>query len=142
VPLRLLLAEDNPVNQKLAVRLLEKMGYRVDSVASGLEVLAALRGRTYDVILMDVHMPEMDGLEATRQIRREWPATGQPRIIALTASAMQNDRDQCIDAGMDDYVTKPVRIDELEGALERCAPKSRDENESAAPPIPGATKAG
>jgi CheY-like chemotaxis protein len=121
VPLRLLLAEDNAVNQKVATRILHKMGYRIDVVANGFEAIEALRRVAYDAILMDVHMPEMDGLDATRRIRREWPADEQPHIIALTANAMQGDREEYVAAGMDDYVSKPIRIDELEGALERCA---------------------
>jgi CheY-like chemotaxis protein len=115
------LAEDNVVNQKVAIRILEKMGYRIDVAANGLEVLDALRRRPYDAILMDVQMPEMDGLETTRQIRGEWPAGSQPRIIAMTANAMQGDREAYLAAGMDDYVSKPIRIHELQSALERCA---------------------
>src|SRR5204863_2889923 len=92
LPLRILLAEDNTVNQKLALRLLERMGYRADVAANGLEVLEALQRQRYDVILMDVQMPEMDGLEATRAIHEGWPADQRPRIVAMTANAMQGDR--------------------------------------------------
>jgi signal transduction histidine kinase/CheY-like chemotaxis protein/predicted hydrocarbon binding protein len=116
-PLRILLAEDNVVNQKLAIRILERMGYRVDIAANGLEVLAALDRQGYDLILMDVQMPEMDGLEATRLIRQKLPATRQPHIVAMTANAMQGDRETCLAAGMDDYVSKPVQIKELQAAL-------------------------
>ncbi|MCP4544545.1 MAG: response regulator [Chloroflexi bacterium] len=123
-PLRILLAEDNAVNQKLALRMLERMGYRADVAGNGLEAIDALQRQPYDVVLMDVQMPEMDGLEATRRIRhlssKELSVGEQPRIIAMTASVMQEDRDACQMAGMDDYVSKPVRVDELVGALNKC----------------------
>jgi len=122
LPLRILLAEDYVVNQKLALRLLAQMGYRADVAANGLETIQALERQPYDVVLMDVQMPEMDGLEATRQIRSRWPAAEQPRIIAMTANAMQGDREICLEAGMDDYVSKPIRVDELVQALSRCQP--------------------
>jgi CheY-like chemotaxis protein len=124
-PLRILLAEDNPVNQKVALRLLEKMGYQADAAANGLQVLEALRQETYDVVLMDVHMPEMDGLEATQCIREQWPADGRPQIVALTANAMQGDRERYLAAGMDDYLGKPVRREELVEVLSRCRPLAR-----------------
>ena len=116
-PLRILLAEDNPVNQKLAIRLLGRMGYRVDIAANGIEALESLKRQSYDVILMDVQMPEMDGLEASRRIWREWPAEKRPRIIAMTANAMQEDREECLAAGMDDFISKPIRVEELVAAL-------------------------
>jgi signal transduction histidine kinase/DNA-binding response OmpR family regulator len=123
LPLRLLLAEDNKVNQMVALRLLEQLGYRADAVANGLEVLAALDRQPYDIILMDIQMPEMDGLEATRHIKTpQWhqkSAFPMPRIIAMTANAMEEDRRQCLDAGMDDYLSKPVRIDALKSVLDR-----------------------
>jgi CheY-like chemotaxis protein len=126
LPLRILLAEDNTVNQKLALRLLERMGYRADVAGNGLETIQALQRQPYDVVLMDVQMPEMDGLEATRRIRQlppeELHAGQQPRIIAMTANAMQEDRDACWEAGMDDYVSKPIRVDELIRALNQCGP--------------------
>jgi len=112
-PLRILLAEDNAVNQKLALRLLQQMGYRADVAGNGLEVLQSLERQTYDVILMDVQMPEMDGLEASRHITARWPAAHRPRIVAMTANAMQGDREMCLAAGMDDYLSKPIRPDEL-----------------------------
>ena len=116
-PLRILLTEDNPVNQKLALRLLAKMGYRADVAGNGLEAIQAVERQRYDLILMDVQMPEMDGLEATRQIVSRWPQD-RPRIIAMTADAMQGDREKCLEAGMDDYLTKPIRTPELVAAIE------------------------
>jgi len=116
-PLRVLLAEDNLVNQKLALRLLAQMGYRADVAANGIEVLEALARQPYDLVLMDVQMPEMDGLEATRRIVARWPDGERPRIVAMTANAMQGDRDDCLAAGMDDYLTKPIRVDALARAL-------------------------
>jgi signal transduction histidine kinase/CheY-like chemotaxis protein/putative methionine-R-sulfoxide reductase with GAF domain len=117
MPLRILLAEDNAVNQKLALRLLSQMGYRADVAGNGLEAIEALRRQRYDVVLMDVQMPEMDGLDATRHIRKELPADAQPRIVAMTANVMQGDREMCLAAGMDDYVSKPIRVEELVRAL-------------------------
>ena len=122
VPLRILLAEDNAVNQKLALRLLERLGYRADVVANGLEVIESLERQSYDVVLMDVQMPEMDGLEATRVICQKWPQAVRPRIIAMTANAMKEDREACLAVGMDDYVSKPVRVEELVAALSQCQP--------------------
>ena len=120
--LRILLAEDNAVNQKLAIRLLERLGYRADLAENGLEVLEALERQPYDVVLMDVQMPELDGLDATRRIRERWSEGERPRIIAMTANAMQEDREACLAAGMDDYVAKPIRPEELADALGRARP--------------------
>jgi PAS domain S-box-containing protein len=121
--LRILLAEDNALNQKLALRLLERMGFHADVVSNGLEALDALERQPYDVVLMDVQMPELDGLDAARQICERWPSQKRPRIIAMTANAMPEDREACLAAGMDDYLAKPIRPEELEGALRR-APKA------------------
>jgi CheY-like chemotaxis protein/HPt (histidine-containing phosphotransfer) domain-containing protein len=123
--LRILLAEDNPVNQLVAIRSLERLGYRADVAANGLEVLDAVARQPYDVVLMDVQMPELDGLDTTRRIVAGWHSGARPRIIAMTANAMSGDRERCLAAGMDDYISKPVRIEELEAALLRRG--SRDE---------------
>jgi signal transduction histidine kinase/DNA-binding response OmpR family regulator/HPt (histidine-containing phosphotransfer) domain-containing protein len=153
LPLRILLAEDIAVNQKLMLTLLGRMGYRADVASNGLEALAAVQRQPYDVVLMDVQMPEMDGLEAARRIGElfhdgsdtagyveaiveklddEWQRTGshpsaarRPRIVALTANAMQEDREACQAAGMDDYLSKPVKVKELQAALKRCGEWAR-----------------
>jgi len=122
LPLRVLLVEDNAVNQKLALRLLEQMGYRADLAGNGLEALQAIGRQKYDVVLMDVQMPEMDGLEASRQICARWPRGERPYIVAMTANAMQGDRERCLEAGMDDYVSKPIRVNELVAALSKAKP--------------------
>ncbi len=115
-PLRILLAEDNAVNQKLALRLLDQMGYRADVASNGLEAVESVQRQSYDLVLMDVQMPEMDGLDATRAIRKI-QSLRQPRVVAMTANAMQGDREMCMAAGMDDYVSKPIRVQELVEAL-------------------------
>jgi CheY-like chemotaxis protein len=117
-PLRILLAEDNSVNQKLALRLLANMGYTAEVAGDGALALAALDGSEHDVVLMDVQMPEIDGLEATRRIRAQWPER-KLHIIAMTANAMAGDREACLAAGMNDYVSKPIRVAELAAALGR-----------------------
>jgi CheY-like chemotaxis protein len=116
-PLRILLAEDNVVNQKLALRLLHQMGYRADLASNGIEAIASVERQAYDVVLMDVQMPELDGLDATRRIRELGPAHDGLRIVAMTANAMQGDREMCMEAGMDDYLTKPIRVERLVEAL-------------------------
>jgi CheY-like chemotaxis protein len=123
-PLRILLAEDNVVNQKLALRLLQQMGYRADVAGNGIEAIECIARQRYDVVLMDVQMPEMDGLEASRRITAKYPRPERPRIVAMTANAMQGDREECLAAGMDDYVTKPIRVDALVEAL--LAARGRD----------------
>ena len=123
-PLRILLAEDNVVNQKLALRLLQQMGYRADLASNGIEAIESIERQPYDVVLMDVQMPEMDGLEASRRIKARWPSGKRPRIVAMTANAMQGDREACLAAGMDDYVVKPIRVDALVEALLQVAQRS------------------
>jgi CheY-like chemotaxis protein len=133
--LHLLLAEDNVVNQRLAVRLLEKRGHTVVAVGNGQEALAALRQQRFDLVLMDVQMPEMDGLEATAAIREHEKQSGSHLpIIAMTAHAMQGDRERCLAAGMDDYVVKPMQATDLYAAIERLLPETLNPAASAAEP--------
>jgi len=125
VNLRILVAEDNPVNQAVARRLLQKRGHIVTTVDNGREALAAVEKETFDLILMDVQMPEMDGLEATAAIRSREQGTGvHLPILAMTAHAMKGDEAQCLAAGMDGYITKPVRSEELFGMIERYLPRA------------------
>jgi signal transduction histidine kinase len=119
LPLRILLADDNRVNQRVGQALLEKLGYRSEVVSSGLEVLQALELQSYDMVFLDVQMPEMDGFSAAREIHRRWGEKDRPRIIAVTGNAMLGDREMCLEAGMDDYISKPIRIVDLRAALER-----------------------
>jgi CheY-like chemotaxis protein/nitrogen-specific signal transduction histidine kinase len=121
-PLRILLAEDNLVNQKVAIHMLQRIGYQADIAKNGLEVLELLQQNSYDVILMDLQMPKMDGLEATRRILKEFPPDQCPTIIAMTANALEGDREECLAAGMHDYVTKPVKLENLAQALNKCQP--------------------
>ncbi|NEP08067.1 MAG: response regulator, partial [Okeania sp. SIO4D6] len=120
LPLRILLAEDNVVNQKVALSMLARMGYRPDVVSDGLETLIALEKVPYDLVLMDVQMPEMDGLEATKHIYDKYgnELDNRPVIVAMTAGAMEGDREICLQTGMDDYMSKPVKIEELQEILE------------------------
>jgi PAS domain S-box-containing protein len=127
--LRILLAEDNAMNQKVALRLLERLGYRADVAMNGLEAIAALEAKPYDVVLMDVQMPELDGLDATRRICAQWPEETRPHIIAMTANALPEDREACFAAGMNDYVAKPIRAEELAAALKRAKPLTAVEPE-------------
>jgi CheY-like chemotaxis protein len=119
LPLGILLVEDNLVNQKVALRYLERMGYTADVAANGLEAVKAVSDRDYQLVFMDMQMPEMDGLDATREIRAKLPRERQPVIIALTANAMHGDRERCLAAGMNDYIAKPVKIDELQAMITR-----------------------
>jgi CheY-like chemotaxis protein len=114
--LRILVAEDNPSNQKVALRMLSKLGYRADGVANGIEVLQSLERQHYDIILMDIQMPEMNGIDAARIIRQRYPY--RPYIIAITAFALEGDREKYLDAGMDDYIAKPFEKDDLKRAIE------------------------
>ncbi|UBF23878.1 response regulator [Kovacikia minuta CCNUW1] len=149
LPLRILVADDHPVNQKMTLLMLQRLGYRADVAGNGLEVLSALHRQPYDVILMDVQMPEMDGLETTRQIRQEWGrekelgsqketrrhADTEIRIIAMTANAMSGDREKCLQAGMDDYLSKPLRIENLAQALSQCQRLEKPETRSQEPEL-------
>jgi PAS domain S-box-containing protein len=125
--LRILLAEDNAMNQKVALGFLKRFGYGADVASNGLEVLEALEQQPYDVVLMDVQMPELDGLDASRRICERWPPESRPHIIAMTANALPEDREACFSAGMNDYVAKPIRAEQLAAALKRAQPlRDRD----------------
>jgi CheY-like chemotaxis protein len=120
--LRILLVEDNTFNQMIALRLLAKLGYQADCAINGLEVLKAIELKPYDLIFMDLQMPEMDGLETTRRIRlieKDTLPLNQIKIVAMTANAMAEDRENCILVGMDDFISKPVRIDDLANVLKK-----------------------
>jgi ligand-binding sensor domain-containing protein/signal transduction histidine kinase/DNA-binding NarL/FixJ family response regulator len=140
LPLRILVAEDNSVNQRVALLMLEQMGYSADVAGNGLEVLDSLRRQRYDLILMDIQMPGMDGLEATRRIVREWPPDVRPRIIAMTANALRSDREACLAAGMDDYLSKPILFEDLRAAIVRMDGRIDGgiDGRIAAPPEPAA----
>jgi signal transduction histidine kinase/DNA-binding response OmpR family regulator len=136
--LKVLLAEDNEVNRSVALRMLERLGYTADVAVNGREVLERLERSAYDVVLMDVQMPEMDGLEASRAICRRWPESRRPRIIAMTAEAMEGDRETCIAAGMDDYIAKPVDLGLLRRALDACRPLATRRPVAEAASVPSA----
>ncbi|HKI69179.1 MAG TPA: response regulator, partial [Verrucomicrobiae bacterium] len=118
LPLRILMADDNPINQKVGLSVLQKLGYRADVASNGTEVLKALEQTAYDILFLDVQMPEIDGLEAARQICRRWPEDQRPRMIAMTGNALLGDREKCLEAGMDDYISKPIRVVEMQEAVE------------------------
>jgi len=126
-PLKILVVDDNWVNQKIARRMLERLGYRADLAGNGMEALQCLERQPYDVVLMDVQMPEMDGFEATREILARWPVGERPRIVALTAHALAGDNERCLAAGMDDYLSKPIDMHRLEALLEQVAPRAEAE---------------
>jgi signal transduction histidine kinase/DNA-binding response OmpR family regulator len=120
--LKILITDDNELNHRVTNYLLKRLGYKADHAQNGLEAIAALERKAYDVILMDVQMPNMDGLEATRRIRQKFPQGSRPRIIALTANALTGEREKCLEAGMDDYISKPIKLEPLKEALENSAP--------------------
>jgi CheY-like chemotaxis protein/HPt (histidine-containing phosphotransfer) domain-containing protein len=140
LPLRVLLADDNPINQRVGASVLAKLGYRADLANNGLEVLQALERTAYDLLFLDVQMPEMDGLETARRICQRWPPDKRPCIIAITGNALLGDREKCLGAGMDDYISKPIRVAELQAALEHWGP-SRSLQRHSAPPEPAAPAA-
>jgi len=140
IPLRILLAEDNAVNRRVAALILGRMGYRIECVANGLEVLAAVARQSFDIIFMDVQMPEMDGLESTRRLCSQYPVSIRPWIVAMTANAMEGDRETCLANGMDDYVSKPIRAATVAKALTNAAEQlafRRPQNARGLPIVPG-----
>jgi CheY-like chemotaxis protein len=118
--LRILLVEDNLINQKVAQKMLKKLGYDADLAVNGKEAIQALESRPYQIVFMDIQMPEMDGLEATRIIRQRCQLAEQPHIVALTAFGLEYSKEMCLSAGMDDYLSKPVRVEELRAAIDCC----------------------
>jgi CheY-like chemotaxis protein len=114
---RILLAEDNPSNRKVTMKMLDRLGYKADAVLNGHEAIEALERQQYDLVLMDVVMPKMSGFDATKEIRRRFPASKQPKIIALTAYVIPNSREICLESGMDDFLGKPIQIKDLENMI-------------------------
>ncbi len=140
LPLRILIAEDNAINQKLMLRILRQMGYTADVAGNGLEALDALKRKRYDVVFMDVEMPEMDGLEATRAMVMTYPPSARPAIIGTTAYAMEGDREKFLSSGMDDYVSKPIKLEQIQEALERWGGIKRGTKDD--PPQAGTSRGG
>ncbi len=138
-PLRILLAEDHAVNQKVALLMLGKLGYRADIAVDGTEVLEAVSARMYDLVLMDVQMPQMDGLEACRWICAQWVPDDRPRIVALTAG-FAADRAECLAAGMDDFIAKPIRMSSLRAVLDGCPRRHGPDSQPIALPVPPAVE--
>jgi CheY-like chemotaxis protein len=132
--LRLLLAEDNAVNQKVALALLRSRGYDADVAWDGVQVVEMLERQMYDVVFMDVQMPRMDGLQATREIRRRWPGEKGPTIIGLTAHALDEDRRACLEAGMDRYIAKPVTLEKLSAILDELSARTGHGTPPSEPP--------
>lgn len=114
--IHILMAEDDAINRKVLLKMLKKIGYSADVAENGIEVLKALERQDYDLILMDIQMPEMDGITATREIRKLWPLN--PKIVAVTAYALEGDRERCLEAGMDEYLTKPVNMEDLRAVIQ------------------------
>jgi CheY-like chemotaxis protein/HPt (histidine-containing phosphotransfer) domain-containing protein len=135
LPFGILIAEDNLGNQKLLLRVLQQLGYKADLAENGLQVLDAVDKKQYDIIFMDVHMPDMDGLEATRIIVNKSTRENRPVIVAVTADALQGDREKCVQAGMDDYITKPIRIADIQGVLERWGKAAQAGSSQKEPPV-------
>ncbi len=131
LPLRVLLADDNPINQKVGLSVLHKLGYRADIARNGLEVIKALEQKPFDILFLDVQMPEMDGLECAQHLTQRWTRDRRPIIIAMTGNALIGDREKCLAAGMDDYISKPVRIADLQVALERWGPTKAHKHDTA-----------
>jgi len=130
LPLRVLLADDNPINQKVGASVLQKLGYQTEVAADGIEVIKALESKAFDVLFLDVQMPGMDGLECAREICHRWTRDKRPVIIAMTGNALLGDREKCLAAGMDDYISKPVRSGELQATLERWGPTKRHKHDT------------
>jgi len=130
----IILAEDDPLNQKVALLMLKKLGIMADVAANGLEVLQALEGQPYDMVLMDIQMPEMDGIEATKIIRERWPHG--PKIIVITSCISDVYRELCFDAGAHEFLAKPVKIEELTDAIKRNIPKNLDKFPATLPSVP------
>ncbi len=126
--LNILIAEDNPVNQKVAQLMLQRLGHRADLAANGQEVLRAMENRAYDLVLMDIQMPDMNGIEATKHIRSRWQQG--PKIIAITSFDPEFCREQCFSAGVDDFINKPIRMNELGAAIERNMSMSSSKSET------------